>query len=494
MMKRALCLIPFFLYGCGGGSDGQAEPSTARASQPQPTAQPGPAPAQPPQASVWLTTYDGSRRLEAQEPVTFTEDAAAQAGANTIDVDDAQRFQTMEGFGAALTDSSAWLISTRMSSAQRAELLRKLFDPTDGIGLSLVRHGIGATDFALADYTYSDGPTGEGDSTLVQFSIDYERAHLLPVLKEAFAVSSDLRIMGTPWSAPAWMKTTQSLMGGSLRPDAYAAYASYLVKYLQSFAQEGVPIEGITVQNEPLHESAGYPTMRMEADEQAEFLKNHLGPALAQAGLTTKVFVYDHNWDQPDYAIGLLNDAGARQHVAGTAFHCYGGEVTAQSRVHDAHSDKEIRLTECTGSMGSQFGPDMVWWIRNLFIGGTRNWATAVLMWNLALDESSGPQNGGCTSCRGVVTVEQATGNVTYNGEYYALGHASLAARPGASRIESSRIAGVVDSVAFLNPDGSKGLLVLNERSESTLVKIRHAGRAFTYELPPQAVVTFKWP
>jgi glucosylceramidase len=414
------------------------------------------------------------------------QDADANPDAVTIDVDDTQRFQTMVGFGAALTDSSAWLIGTRMSAEQRAELLRKLFDPQQGIGLSYVRHGIGASDFSLADYTYAD--------EVQRFSIDHERAYLLPVLKEALTVSSDLRIMGTPWTAPASMKTTAKLKGGSLRADAYAAYANYFVSYLQAFAQEGVTIESVTVQNEPLHESQSYPTMRMEVGEQTDFLKNHLGPALAQAGLATKVFVYDHNWDRPDYPIDLMNDTSARQYAAGTAFHCYGGDVSAQSSVHEAHPDKEIRLTECTGSVGSSFGDDMFWWMRNLFIGGTRNWASAVLMWNLALDERSGPQNGGCSSCRGVVTIEQSTGNVTYNGEYYALGHASLAARPGASRIESSRIAGMLDSVAFLNPDGSKGLLVLNERNEPTVMKVRWAGRAFTYNLPAQAVATFKWP
>jgi glucosylceramidase len=471
---------------------------TAEVAQPAPVpSQPMPAqpvPDQSLQASVWLTTYDGTRRLEPQAPAAFAADGNAEAMPITIDVDDTKRFQTMEGFGAALTDSSAWLIGTRMSAEQRAELMRKLFDPQQGIGLSLVRHGIGATDFALTDYTYSDGQTSAGNSKMQRFSIDYDRTHFLPVLKEALAVNSNVRVLGTPWSAPAWMKTTESLFGGSLRTDFYAEYARYFVNYLQAFAQEGVPIESITLQNEPLHESQDYPTMRMVSGEQADFLKNHLGPALAQAGLSTKVFVYDHNWDNPDYSVDILNDTNARQYAAGTAFHCYGGDVSAQSRVHDAHPDKEIRLTECTGSAGSELGPDMVWWMRNLFIGAPRHWATAVLMWNLALDDSSGPKNGGCPNCRGVVTIEQSTGNVTYNGEYYALGHASLAAQRGAVRIESSRLAGVVDSVAFLNPDGSKGLLVLNERSEPTAIKIRWAGQALTYELPAQAVATFKWP
>jgi glucosylceramidase len=496
MLKRLLCLVPFFLYGCGGGSSPDApsassstppadSSATTESSAPSTPAADESAAADPVRASVWLTTYDGSQRLAPQAPVAFAEDAASEPNVIAIDVDETQRFQTITGFGASLTDSSAWLIGTRMSEAQRAELMRKLFDANAGIGLSFVRHGIGATDFSLANYTYRDSET---------FSIDYERGHFLPVLKQALGVNPDLRVMGTPWSAPAWMKSSNALNGGALRPDAYAGYAEYLVNYVQAFAAEGVPVESITVQNEPLHESQGYPTMHMEAREQAAFVANHLGPALTRAGLETKLFVYDHNWDQPDYPLDVLNDAGARQFAAGTAFHCYGGDVSAQSRVHEMHPDKEIRLTECTGSVGSEFGSDMVWWMRNLFIGGTRNWASAVLMWNLALDEKSGPQNGGCTNCRGVVTIDEATGNVTYNGEYYALGHASLAARPGASRIESSRVEGTIDSVAFLNPDGSKGLLVLNDGNYESTFKVRWAGLSFSYTLPAGAVATFRWP
>lgn len=497
MIKRLLFVSAFLLYGCAGG-DNAATPSqsTEVSSQPQPVAQP-PSPAPDPapvRAAVWLTTYDGVRRLEAQQSVEWAPEGPTPSDQVAIDVDETRRFQTMAGFGAALTDSAAWLIGTRMNADQRAELMRKLFDPSAGIGLSIVRLGIGATDFSLANYTYSDGPAPEHAPDTPPVSIEYERRYLLPAMREALAANPELRIMATPWSAPAWMKTKDSLAGGSLRPDAYSAYANYLVSYLRAFDGEGVPIESITLQNEPLHESNHYPTMRMPTAAQTDFLKNHFGPALTHSGLATQVFVYDHNWDRSDYPIEVLNDGGARQYAAGTAFHCYGGDVSSQNLVHDAHPDKEIRLTECTGSMGSQFGPDMAWWMRNLFIGATRQWATAVLMWNLALDENSGPQNGGCSNCRGVVTIDQATGNVTYNGEYYALGHASLAARPGAFRIESSRVPGVVDTVAFLNPDASKGLLILNERSEPTRVRIRWAGRMLVYEMPAHAVATFKWP
>ena len=502
MTKRLICLLPFFIYGCGGGGGGdQTAASIAPTQLPIPTDAPAPsaplaaepAPVESVHASVWLSTYDGSQRLAQQAPIEISKSATQAPNAITIDVDETRTFQTMTGFGAALTDSSAWLIGTRLSAEQRDELMTKLFDAEQGIGLSQVRHGIGATDFSLQNHVYSNGPNGDGDTNAAHFSIDYERSYFLPVMQHALSINPALRIMGTPWTAPAWMKSPSELNGGALRPDAYAAYAEYLVAYLQAFAHEGVPIESITVQNEPLHESAGYPTMQMHANEQANFIGSHLGPALKQAGLETQLFVFDHNWDEPEYPIQVLNDAAARQFTTGTAFHCYAGDVSAQSRVQEVHPDKEIRLTECTGSTGSDFGADMHWWMRNLFIGGTRHWASAVLMWNLALDENSGPQNGGCTDCRGVVTIDSTTGQVTYNGEYYALGHASLAARPGALRIESSHSDAAIDSVAFLNPDGSKGLLVLNERAEATPITIRWRDQTFSYELPAQAVATFRW-
>jgi glucosylceramidase len=200
-----------------------------------------------------------------------------------------------------------------------------------------------------------------------------------------------------------------------LRSEAYGTYADYLVRFIQAFEAAGVPIYSITPQNEPLLEPPGYPGMRMEASEQTAFIKNHLGPALANARLATQIFIYDHNWDRPEYALEILSDPAARQYVSGTAFHCYAGNVSAQSAVHNAFPDKSVMISECTGLAGSAFGPDLVWAMRNLFIGGPRNWATSVLLWNLALDENSGPQNGGCPNCRGVVTIDQSTGTVAYN-------------------------------------------------------------------------------
>lgn len=445
-----------------------------------------------PSASVWLTTPDQANLLAVQPQIAFVPEAQTTLEAITIDVDESRQFQTMVGFGASLTDSAAWLIGTRLNTEQRTALMRALFDPQAGIGLSALRHVVGASDFALSNYTFNDLPDGETDPQLERFSIDHDRAYMLPVLREALALNPQLSIMGTPWSAPAWMKTSRSLIGGSLLPEHYGTYASYLVRYIQAFAAEGVPIAEITPANEPLFE-APYPGMLMDARQQADLVKNHLGPALSQAQLTTQIIIYDHNWDRVDFPIDVLNDAGTRGYVTGTAFHCYAGSVDAQNVLHDLHPDKTILVTECTGLAGSPFGRDLGWAMRNLFVGATRRWATHVMAWNLALDEASGPQNGGCPICRGVVTIEQATGAVTYNAEYYALGHASLAARPGSMRIESTTFAGSIESAAFLNPDQSKGVIVFNDSAFPQTFSLRWSGLALSYTLPAAAVATFRW-
>ncbi len=444
-------------------------------------------------ATVWLTTADQSRLLTLQAPIAFVPQATANAVSLTIDVDERMRHQTIGGFGATLTHSSAWLIQHRMTAEQRSILMRNLFDAEQGLGLSALRHPIGASDFALSSFTFNDLPSDATDPALEHFSIDVDREYMIPVLLEARAINPELRIIGTPWSAPAWMKTSGSLIGGSLLPEHHAVFASYLVRYVQDFAASGVPIAAITPQNEPLFEPPSYPGMFMDAAQQADLIKQHLGPALMRAGLTTQIFIYDHNWDRPDYPIQVLDDPQARGYVAGSAFHCYAGNVSAQSTVHTAYPDKQIMLSECSGTVGSSFAGDLRWGMQNLFIGGMRHWASDVLLWNLALDLDSGPRNGGCERCRGVVTIDQQTGAVTYNVEYYALGHASLAARPGAVRIESTTHQNRIETVAFANPDGSIAMIAFNAASNDETFTIRWSGQALTYTLLAGAVTTFKW-
>jgi glucosylceramidase len=463
--------------GCGGGgaSHGSDDQTTAET-----------------QAQVWLTTGDQKQLLQPQAPLVF----AADPGTNpvTIDVDETRTYQSIDGFGATLTDSAAWLIWLRLSAQQRDTLMHQLFDPKTGLGLSLLRHPIGASDLALSNYTYDDVPAGESDPQLSNFTIAHDLAYMIPLLNEAHALNTALQVIGTPWSPPAWMKTSGSLIGGSLKPDAYEPYANYFVRYAQAYSSQGVTVAGVTPQNEPLTAPVGAPGMTMTSAEQADFVHNHLGPAFGRAGLATHIIIYDHNWDHPEYPLAVLGDSQALQYITGTAFHCYAGSVASQAQIHDAFPDKEIWLTECSGTVGSAFAADLRWLMHNLFIGATRAWAKGVLLWSLALDTSSGPQNGGCVTCRGVVTIDQTSGAITYNVEYYALGHASIAVVPGARRIDSTTTDGAIETVAFVNPDGSKVLLALNNGNTDISFKVRWSARAFSYSLPAGAVVTFKWP
>jgi glucosylceramidase len=410
----------------------------------------------------------------------------------TIDVDERTRYQAMVGFGAALTGSASRLINTGVDAGGRDALLRSLFDAETGIGLSVVRVTMGASDFSRRNYTYADVPADATDPTLAGFSIDEERHDVIPVLRAAASVSPGLRVMATPWSAPAWMKTSGSLAGGSLLPDAYPVYARYFRRYVDAMAEAGVPIFAVTVQNEPHHEAA-YPSMRMSAAEQAAFIRGHLGPALAGG---PQILAWDHNWSEPQFASAVLADPGAGAYVAGSAFHCYAGVPSGQSAVHDAHPSKDVYLTECSGGgWSTDFGNNLRWNVQQLVIGATRHWARGVLLWNLALDPAHGPTNGGCQNCRGVVTVDPTTGAVTHNVEYFALGHASKFVREGARRIASTTLgAGSIETVAFRNTDGTKVLVALNsaDRGESAF-RVRAGGRTFAYTLPARSVATFRW-
>ncbi len=438
---------------------------------------------------VWMTTSDRSRLLAQQASLSFAADSGSNA--TTIDVNEATTYQTMDGFGASLTDSSAWLIWNRMSSSQRSTLLNALFSRTSGIGLSVLRQPMGGSDFSLSNYNYDNTCCDTND-----FSISYELGYIVPLLQQIRGINGELLIIGTPWSPPGWMKTSNSMIGGSLLTSRYGALASYFVKWVQAYQAQGIPIYAVTPQNEPQYSPSGYPGMLMSAAEQASFVKSNLGPAFASAGLGTRIIVFDHNWDIASYATTVLNDASARSYVAGSGFHCYGGNMSAQTTVHNAHPDKDIWHTECSdgtwiggGAFASLFDRDM----REMVIGVVRNWAKGTTKWNLALDTSNGPTNGGCTTCYGTVTINQSSGAVTYNAEYYALGHASKFVRRGAHRIASNSYSGGIENVAFKNPDGGKVLVAYNAGSSSSTFKVRWAGQSFSYTLPAKAAATFTW-
>jgi glucosylceramidase len=412
----------------------------------------------------------------------------------TIEVDDSVKCQQIDGFGASLTDSSAWLISQKLTETQRKKLLEMLFDPWKGIGLSILRQPMGASDFALADYSYDDVPPGETDPELQHFTIDRDRQYILPVLHEALAVNPKLKIIASPWSPPGWMKTSGSMIGGTLLPSAFAPLARYFVRFVQSYEAAGVPIFAVTPQNEPRNIPADFPGMGMTAEEQATFVREHLGPAFRDAHLRTKIMIFDHNWDLIDFPDTILSDPKAAEFSAGTATHCYGGGPEAQTKLHDHFPAKDIWLTECSG--GEWQKGDLLVAQASLIIESTRNWAKSVVLWNLALDQNHGPNLGGCTNCRGVVTIDHSTSPATVapTVDFIALAHASKFLAPGALRIGSnSSEESPLEHVAFRNSDGSIVLLVLNPAATPISFNIAWQGQNATYTLHPSTMVTFRW-
>ena len=440
---------------------------------------------------AWVTTGDRSRLLARESGLSFATRATL---ANQIDVDADRRYQSIVGYGAAVTDASAWLIQTRLNEAQRAALLKELFGRDDGLGLSFTRISIGASDFSRSHYSLADTPDGKPDPDLKHFSIEPNRAELLPVLRAARAINPDLRIVASPWSPPGWMKTSGSLVHGRLLPEAQPALAAYLVRFSDAFAAEGVPLFALTLQNEPDYDTPDYPGMRLEAPERARIIGQFLGPMLAKRPGAPIILDWDHNWDKPESPLAVLADRQANPFIAGVAWHCYGGDVAAQTPVHTAYPDKDAYLTECSGGEWDKGWADSLrWFTRELIIGSTRGWSRGIILWNLALDEQHGPHAGGCGNCRGVVTIDSRTGAITRNLEYYVLGHASRFVMPGAHRIESTTGVKGLASVAFQNPDGSMVLIVLNDAKSQRKFSVSSAGASFDYALPAGAVATFAW-
>jgi glucosylceramidase len=365
----------------------------------------------------------------------------------------------------------------------------------DGVGFSFVRVPMGASDFSQRHYSYDDASGAPAESGLDRFSIEPDKEAKLPLLRRALEINPALKIMASPWSAPGWMKTTGSLIKGTLRVESYDAFATYFVKFIRAYGAEGVPVYAISLQNEPNFEPENYPGMRLDAKARAELIGKYFGPMFAREEISTLILDWDHNWDLPQQPIDVLSDSLASKYVQGVAWHCYGGEVGAQSVVHDRYPEKDAYFTECSGGEWSpKFDENLKWTVANLIIGSTRNWARGVLMWNLALDENHGPHLGGCDNCRGVVTIDSRSGEYRREVDYYALGHASKFVRQGAWRIGSTGGGTSLSHVAFVNADdSSRVLIVLNSSGDRQRVTVRDGGNAFSYELPRSSVVSFVW-
>jgi glucosylceramidase len=458
-----------------------------------------------PAVSVVETTNDETQLMAAQPSVNFGTGSTADAGTNTVIVDPTQQYQSIEGFGAAFTDSAADLLMNVEPAASLPGTLNDLFTRNgDGIGLSFMRIPMGASDIALSVYSYDDMPMGQTDPTLANFSIAHDQAYILPLIKQAVALNPQMKLMANPWSPPGWMKdpasmSPVSMLGGTLLMTSTneTAFANYFVKYLQAYKSAGVNIDYISLQNEPLNVTTSYPSMGMSDTTQLALLQGYVLPALTNANITTKVFVYDHNWDTPSYpqtVLGGLNGTQLTQ-IAGTAWHGYGGAPGAQQLLQNQYASLGNWETEHSGGtwQSDQFTTDMLEITQVL-----RNSAKSFVKWSLALNEKLGPnltQNaslGGCNTCTPIITVNSTTGAVTKDIEYYTLGHYSKYVLPGAVRIYSSNTPAIA-SVAFVNPDGSVALIAYNSTTTSQTFQVQWSTESFSYTLPATAAATFTW-
>lgn len=463
--------------------------------------------------AVYQTTPDLLEALSQRSTLHFAGQGNEAVTAPVITVDDAQRFQEIDGFGASLTDSAAWLFAKKLSPAQADAAFKMLFGRKDGIAINILRQPVGSSDLAVTFYSFDDlcqqtakactTPPGVSDPNLEHFSLAHDQEYILPLLKKALDINPGLHVMLTPWSPPGWMKSSGSMFGSSsdgkvkssLRPEFYPAFASYLVKAIEGYQAAGVPIWALSVQNEPLYAPPTYSGMQMHADEQAAFFGDALAPALAAAHLTPKVMVYDHNWDHPDYPETVLKDPKAGALAAGTAWHHYGGDPAVMTKFHEEFPQKDEWVTESSGG---------TWQKGNIFaeearelIAVTRNWSRGYVLWALATDQNHGPVVGGCDTCRGLVTIDLTNPDRPQfkpELDYYVLGHASKFLQPGAIRIASDEPAGTkLKDVAFRNPNGTVVLYTLNDGTASQDFRISFHDKTVTATLPAGSVATFVW-
>ena len=437
-------------------------------------------------ASVYLTTPDKLNLLTKQEsnifPIRNNTDF-------TINVSENETYQSMDGFGFTLTGGSAMHINA-MSSSAKNELLQELFSVENGIGVSYLRISIGASDLDSNVFSYNDLPSGQTDTNQTNFSISADNSNLIPVLKDIVAINPTIKILATPWSAPIWMKTNGSSIGGKLQNQYYTSYATYFVKYIKAMQNEGIAIEAITVQNEP-ENPYNNPSMLMEANEQKDFISNHLGPLFITEGITTKIILFDHNLDNPNYPISILNDNNIKQYVAGSAFHLYAGTIDNMSFVKNAHPDKDVYFTEQWVQAPGDFPADIRWHVRELIIGTSRNWSKTILEWNLAADPENKPYtNGGCTECLGALTIDG--NNVTKNSAFYIIAHASKYVPQGSIRIESNTSL-ELPNVAFLTPEDKIIVIVLNNTDIQKSFNINVTQEPISMTLPAGSVATLVW-
>jgi glucosylceramidase len=457
---------------------------------------------------VVQTTTDLADHLSPLQSVSFHA-GRPPGGVPIIHVDDTVTYQRVIGVGAAMTDTSAWLLHDELPPDVRASVMRNLFG-SGGIDLEVVRVPMAASDFTKngVPYSYDDQPSGESDPSLARFSVAHDAAYVLPVLREVLAINPRVEVLATPWSPPGWMKTNDALSNpggaGRLLPAAYGLLADYFVKFIQAYAREGVRIDAIAPQNEP-GQTAMYPSLNLSETEEAKFISNDLAPALAAAGLRPRIYGDDWKWLLWQRAFALAANPAVAKVLSGIAWHCYSGNPVVMTTLH--RLDRALDQIESECSSGGAPGPP-----GELMIASFRNWASSVLLWNVALDPSGGPvqpPNYGCPRCTGVITIDERRHTVRYERDYYVLGQFGKFVETGARRIGSDHFVAYntptryrrinyatagIDDVAFRNPDGRLVLLVQNNASGSRRFAVAWHRGVFMYSLPAGATVTFEWP
>ncbi|WP_202801584.1 glycoside hydrolase family 30 protein [Magnetospirillum molischianum] len=408
-----------------------------------------------------------------------------------IKIDTSRAYQRIRGFGFSLTGGSALLLS-RLESALRKNLLRELFSP-EGIGTSCLRLTIGASDLSPYAFSYDDLPADSRDPNLDRFDLFAGDPDLVPVVQEIVKINPDLFIMASPWSAPPWMKTNNSFIGGELKPECHDVYARYFVRYLDAMRARGINIRAVTVQNEPGNDK-NEPSMVMGAEQMADFIGQFLGPALRQARLETAIYCHDHNCDRPDYPLAVLADPSANHYTSGTAFHLYAGDISALTQVHERHPDKSCLFTEQWVSAHDSFEGALMWHSERVLVGALRNWAEIVLEWNLASDPTCCPHTpGGEKNCLGGLTLDGQT--VTRNVAYYLIAHTAKFIPPGSLRVESDRDT-ALPNAAFLTPDGRIVVIAVNTDDTPRRLTLSDAVRGSApcpVDLPAKSLATCVW-
>ena len=443
------------------------------------------------QAQIWTSTADASVQL-VKHPLTKIENTATiPSGIIKVKVNPQKTYQTMEGFGYALTGGSAQVIH-HLSKEKRKALINEIFgSSSSSLGVSYIRISMGASDLDAEVFSYCDLPKNEVDPQLTHFNLSKDTVHLIPILKEILAIQPNIKIMASPWSAPIWMKSNGISMGGHLLKKYYASYALYFEKYIKAMQAKGIQIHSLTMQNEPEH-GGNNPSMLMSAEEQTEFLRDYLGPQLKAAKLKTEIVLFDHNADHPNYPITILNDAKARSYASATAFHLYLGKEEALSEVHKAYPDKKIYFTEqWTGAKGS-YDEDFMWHLAHIVIGTIENWSAVVLEWNLANDAKFEPHTPfGCTECKGAFTIQDS--NIQRNVSYYIIGQIAKLVKPGAIRTLSSSTDASLLTTSFNLKNGKKAILILNT-TDSKQILLEENKNHYLINIPAKAASTIIWP